>query len=88
MPNVREQTLSPTLVSAVCTNGATPALTKPEVQAFYQTTSGNAAQRKALVVAWIPAQFSDRSGGMLPASKIFVDIDVTTLDFSALETRE
>jgi len=46
----------------VGSDGRTFTLTKPQIQAFYQSTSGNAASRRNQVIAWIKQGIVDALG--------------------------
>jgi hypothetical protein len=56
VPNIRSQTVyndgGPQALEIVASDGRTFTLTKAAVQAFYQSTSGNAASRRAQVIQW------------------------------------
>ncbi len=85
MPAVRSQILGANAVTIVCAgNGNVCTLTKAQLQAFYQTTTGTAAQRKAAVVAWAAQSLADQSGGMLAAGLIVIDFNAATADFTGL----
>lgn len=57
MPLVRSQTVytdgGPQALEIVGADGRIFTLTKADVQTFYQSTSGNAASRRAQVITWI-----------------------------------
>lgn len=60
MPNIRSQRIGDVggtlALEIVGSDGRTCTLTKAQVQAFYQSTSGNAASRRSQVIAWIKDQ--------------------------------
>ena len=88
MPNVRSQLVEDNTITIVCAgNGNICTLTKAQLQTFYQSTSGTAAQRKALVIAWGAQQLAAQSGGMLTADKIIIDFSDVTFNFSGVEVR-
>ena len=76
MPNIRSQTVAvsggPQSLEIVATNGATFTLTKAAVQAFYQSTRGNAASRRAEVIAWCKDQIV---AGLGEANVSLADLD-------------
>ncbi len=49
---IRSQTLTNQVLTIVAGDGRTYSVTKQQVQAFYQTTSGNAASRRNQVITW------------------------------------
>jgi len=87
VPNVRSQTVQDNVITIVCAgNGNVCTLTKAQLQAFYQTTSGTAAQRKALVITWGSQQLAAQSGGALSAAQIVMDFNDQSFTFSSMET--
>jgi hypothetical protein len=88
VPNVRSQLFDDNTITITCAgNGNVCTLTKAQLQAFYNTTSGTAAQRKALVITWGGQQLAAQSGGELTADRIIIDFSDVTFTFSGLETR-
>ena len=87
MPNVRRQTVytsgGPQALEVVGSDGRTCLLTKQQIQAFYQTTSGSAAERKAQVIAWVKQSIVDALGPeQVTVEQLFYDIDIPTQVFS------
>ena len=87
MPNVRSQRIH-TLADGgglaleiVGSDGRTYTLTKAAVQAYYQSTSGNAASRRAQVITWI------KQGIVSALSPEQIDINELDYDFDLASGR-
>ena len=83
MSNLREIGLSGIVRSflVVGSDGRSLTLTKNQIQAFYQTTTGNAAARRAAVITWVRGQITAEIGAeMIDALK--VDFDFSPVDGS------
>lgn len=64
--------------------GLSITLTKAQIQAFFQTTSGNAATRRQLTIDWARGQIATALG--LPLVQVELDIDAAQ-NPTALRTR-
>jgi hypothetical protein len=85
MPNVRSQELSQDGFTIVGSDGRSVTITKAQIVAFYQTTTGNAASRKAQVIAWIKQQCEAALGAnQVPQAVMDIDVDVITGGLSKL----
>jgi hypothetical protein len=79
VPNLRGQSIDANGISLVGSDGRSITLTKAQMQAFYQTTSGNAASRKAQVIAWVKDQITAALGAeQVPQSLITFDVDAAS----------
>ena len=80
MPNIRSQRVydpsSSLALEIVASDGRTFTLTKAQVQAFYQGTTGNAASRRNQVIAWL------KSGIVTALGAEQIDTLDLTYDFS------
>ncbi len=97
MPNLRRCILGPLDalggsfigqrgVYVVGSNGASITLTKAQIQAFYQTTSGSAASRRTQVETWIKQQISQALGAsQVGETQITVTFDAATGEITLLE---
>jgi hypothetical protein len=89
MPNIRSQELGPNGFTIVASDGRSVTITKAQVQAFFQTTSGNAASRKAQVITWIKQQCEAALGvNQVPQALMVIDVDTSTGGLSKLEVLE
>jgi len=71
-----EQRLTQDEIYARLTDNTEIRLTKQTIQAFYQTTNGNAASRRAQVIQWIKDQIAAAFGpSVIDSTRIEVDID-------------
>ena len=93
MANIHSVMSTPTSYTITGTNGVTATVSKAEVQAFYQTTSGNATQRRTAVISWIKETLSSRVGGSLVYNsnsrcilpeEVLPDYDNSTFDLKPL----
>lgn len=92
MPMIRSQTVFPAAGSQaleiVGSNGATFTLTKAQVQAFYQSTNGNAASRRAQVIQWIKDGIAAALGPQVDPQFLAYDFDIATGSITQSEIRE
>lgn len=83
MPNIRSQRVyvdgGPQALEIVASDGRSITLTKAQIQDFYQSTSGNAASRRAQVIQWIKDSIEDALGAeQVPASSLTFDFDLNS----------
>ena len=78
MPHLRSQEIGDNSVTLVSPDGTTVTITKEQVQAFYQTTNGNAASRKAQTIAWVKSQLEAGLGSEY-VSALLMNIDLDTV---------
>lgn len=82
MPNIRRQTVDTAGVRAleiVGSDGSVFTVTKAEVRAFYLTTSGSAASRRAQVITWMKNNIVTALG-VAQVSLAELDFDFSTTD--------
>jgi len=65
MPNVIAQEVTANRLWIKASNGREVEITKAQIQAFYNTTSGNAASRRTQVIAWVKQQIETALGAAL-----------------------
>ncbi len=88
MPNLRSQRVDNTGIELVASDGRSITITKAQIQAFFATTNGNAASRKAQVITWAKQQIEAALGiSQVPQAVLDIDVDtnlgeITTLSVS------
>lgn len=76
MPNLRSQSLTPDGITLTGSDGRTVTITKAQIIALYQTTSGSASSRKTQTLALVRDSIQTALGAeQVPTAK------VTGLDF-------
>lgn len=88
MPNIRSQRVytdgGPQALEIVGSDGRTFTLTKAAIQTFYQSTSGNAASRRAQVITWIKNGIVTALGPeMISLAELDYDFDIATGSITA-----
>lgn len=82
MPAVRSQTVytdgGPQALEIVASDGRTFTLTKAQIQAFYQSTSGSAASRRSQVITWIKNGIVTAFGTQVSLTDLDYDFDLAT----------
>ena len=83
MPNIRSQTVyndgGPQALEIVASDGRSFTLTKAAVQAFYRSTSGNAASRRAQVITWCKGGIVAALGAeQISLAELDYDFDLNT----------
>lgn len=87
MPNIRSQRVfndgGPQALEIVASDGRVFTATKGQVQAFYQSTSGSAASRRAQVITWFKESIVAALGAeQIDTNDLDYDFDLTTGDIA------
>lgn len=86
MPNIRSQRVDSTGISIVASDGRSTTITKAQIQAFYQSTNGNAASRKAQTITWAKQQIESALGAeQVPQAILNIYIDTNLGELTSLQ---